>query len=240
MKVLLNRCYGGFCLSHEAIALYNGRVSKRKVALWHGLDADRTDPELHAVVEELGLEAAAGSSCKLVFEELPPELGPKEDHLWRIIENDGMEEIMYDGKALIRHGRLMKSRDAALGLTILPGPFVVTVIHMGHTIVHSKFDTFKGAEKMAALIVRDYDAGKHRFIEPRIQPIQRDMRSHVPDGPEDTSILLFDPRGTFEGYEYNKVANVYYPVVVKRKAEDEAPRESPKKKQKKKSRSSKK
>lgn len=81
-KVVINNCYGGFCLSDEALDLYKQMA---------GVDYDlykqcRHDPILVNVVEQLGEKASAEHSC-LVVETI-------HGNKYLIEEYDGMEYVV--------------------------------------------------------------------------------------------------------------------------------------------------
>lgn len=88
MKVVLNKCYGGFSLSEAAF--------KELGLKWDGYgylydteysgDRGRANQKLVAVVEKLG-QKSWGSVAKLRVVEIP------DDIKWEIIEYDGMERI---------------------------------------------------------------------------------------------------------------------------------------------------
>ena len=91
MKVIVNRCFGGFSISPRALELL---VEKK------GLDPSqteisthcselRTDPDLISVVETLGPAANTWAS-KLEVIEVPD--GVK----WHVVEYDGREHIAED------------------------------------------------------------------------------------------------------------------------------------------------
>lgn len=114
MKVLINRCHGGFGLSDEAVERYcelKGINIVRNAdddslfgssSWWvDGIEdddhyfssysiTDRTDPILHQVVEELGAEAASGRFADLVLVDVP------DDVKWHIAEYDGAEHVAED------------------------------------------------------------------------------------------------------------------------------------------------
>lgn len=82
MKVVINRCYGGFGLSREAcefLGLEYGEYG------FYG-PIDRTDPRLVECVEKLG-DRANGEFSKLKVVEVPDKID------WRIEEYDGIETI---------------------------------------------------------------------------------------------------------------------------------------------------
>lgn len=102
MKIVINKCYGGFGLSDEAVREYARRagieLETRKSRYgpwtdftlngdyWSYRDIERTDPILVSVVEEMG-EAANGSCADLSVIEIP------DDVEWKIDEYDGIEWV---------------------------------------------------------------------------------------------------------------------------------------------------
>ena len=79
MKVVINKCYGGFCLSDQVskeLGLANGFC-------WSG---PRHDPKLVEIVERLGAEAG-GDFADLRAVEIPDGVE------YEIDEHDGMETI---------------------------------------------------------------------------------------------------------------------------------------------------
>lgn len=90
-KILYNAWYGGFSLSKLALKEYTRRTGKFAN---HG-NVDRADPDLVAVVEDLGAKAN-GLCTDLKIRELPP--GTR----YRVDEYDGKERIItideYDWK----------------------------------------------------------------------------------------------------------------------------------------------
>lgn len=112
MKLVINRCYGGFGISHEAIIRYweikgepiwyhEGKYrdmvyttspvdpeDEEKVdeLYWYYNDLERDDPILVQVVEELG-EKACDVYSKLEVVEIPDDID------WYIDEYDGRESI---------------------------------------------------------------------------------------------------------------------------------------------------
>jgi hypothetical protein len=111
MKVVINRCWGGFGLSDEAIEVFLNRKSipwektpcKYEIGssdYWvkgfcedpeHYLDPyelteDRSDPDLVAVVEELS-HRANGYAAELEVIEIPDDVD------WEIISYDGAEHV---------------------------------------------------------------------------------------------------------------------------------------------------
>lgn len=78
MKIVINRCFGGFGLSAEAVALL----------VEDGGEETRADPALVSVVETLGSEKASGEYAELKVVEIPDGV---ED--WYITDYDGNETI---------------------------------------------------------------------------------------------------------------------------------------------------
>lgn len=107
MKVVINRCFGGFGLSHEAIMKYAAVAGLDIIAVeepnslikyryytgsiaddnyWSEYSLDRTDPSLVKVVEQMG-ESADGDFAELTVVEIP------DDVEWHLCEYDGIEHI---------------------------------------------------------------------------------------------------------------------------------------------------
>ncbi len=89
MKVVINRCFGGFGLSKEAYD-YLGLEWD-----YYGFeyDKDRDHPALIECIEVLGTEKASGDSSELAIIEIP-------DGIEYIVDDyDGMEKII-DAKAV--------------------------------------------------------------------------------------------------------------------------------------------
>jgi len=116
MKVAINRCFGGFGISNAAFEklLERKGVAYEKTPAKYALRdhefdyylagqvgedagylseydfyADRADPDLIAVLEELG-EAAAGRFAEIAIVEVP------DDAKWHIHEYDGLEHVAED------------------------------------------------------------------------------------------------------------------------------------------------
>lgn len=107
-KIVINRCYGGFGLSHDAVLKYaelkgwNLIVKENNSAMvgheyyldeenednywYHGMIKDRSDPDLVKVVESLG-EKAYGWAAELSVVEIPDDVD------WEIGEYDGIEWV---------------------------------------------------------------------------------------------------------------------------------------------------
>lgn len=78
MKVVINRCYGGFGLSEKAMKFLGVDSS------WP--DITRNDPKLAECVEKLG-EEANGVYAELKVVEIPDDVN------WEIGEYDGLEWV---------------------------------------------------------------------------------------------------------------------------------------------------
>ena len=81
MKVVINRCFGGFGLSDEAIAALDGWAPH------YSDDNNRADERLVRVVETLG-EKANGPFAKLKIVDVP------DGSRWEIEDYDGMEKVV--------------------------------------------------------------------------------------------------------------------------------------------------
>lgn len=97
VKVVVNRCYGGFSISRacaEHMAQAGSSAAKQLIAdaektRWYGFfgnDEARADPLLVAAIEELG-DAANGEVARLDVVEVPDDVS------WQIEEYDGQEWI---------------------------------------------------------------------------------------------------------------------------------------------------
>lgn len=93
MKIVINRCYGGFSVSQECaerMAAAGSAAAIEELGQKHysGFlrDVRRDDPLLVEAVEALG-EAADGSMASLTVVEIP------DDVKWQIEEYDGMEWV---------------------------------------------------------------------------------------------------------------------------------------------------
>ena len=87
MKIVLNKCYGGFRLSEKALA--------RLLSVGSGyyFDTHRTHPELIAVVEALGDAANTGVS-NLEIVNIPDNAS------WIISDYDGIETLYYSNSPI--------------------------------------------------------------------------------------------------------------------------------------------
>lgn len=93
MKVILNKCFGGFELSPAAIAMYSEKkgTTFSDYFYYSIIDEIRKDPDLISIVEELGGEAN-GWCSKLVIVDIPDELDGK----YVIDDYDGIETLHED------------------------------------------------------------------------------------------------------------------------------------------------
>ena len=82
MKVVINKCYGGFGLSKKA----KNRYAELKKSNISEYDIPRNDPILIQVIEELD-EEANGFCAKLKIIEIPNDIK------WTIEEYDGIEWV---------------------------------------------------------------------------------------------------------------------------------------------------
>ena len=87
MKVVVNKCYGGFGLSEKARKMLHAEDITK---VWELEETEnRNNPELINAVETLGDEVNTRSS-ELVVVELPETTTD-----WDIYENDGFETLIY-------------------------------------------------------------------------------------------------------------------------------------------------
>lgn len=93
MKVVINRCYGGFGLSEEFIKAYPQFEEYNHC--WYNDTDKRTDKDFISALESFGLEKADGRFASLKIIELPKAVTD-----WEIDEYDGSESItcVVDGK----------------------------------------------------------------------------------------------------------------------------------------------
>jgi len=83
MKIVINKCYGGFGISDAALSRYNELAG---TALGHSFEIDRSDAKLVAVVEEMG-ENSFGDHAELKVVEIPDGVE------WVVEEYDGLEWV---------------------------------------------------------------------------------------------------------------------------------------------------
>ncbi len=81
MKIVINRCWGGFGVSEE--------VYKELGIKWdgYGYFEERDDPKLIAAIEKLGSEKSSGHLAKLKIVDIPDGTD------WVIDDYDGMETV---------------------------------------------------------------------------------------------------------------------------------------------------
>lgn len=82
MKIVINKCFGGFGLSAVAESIY-AQESGKDISVY---EIPRDDPILVSIVESMG-EAADGAFAELKVIEIP------DDVEWQIDEYDGTEWI---------------------------------------------------------------------------------------------------------------------------------------------------
>ena len=80
MKIVINRCFGGFSLSEEAVEYLGLERSHSFIC--------RDDPKLVKCVETLGSKRASGTCANLVIVEIPDETN------YGIEEYDGVETVV--------------------------------------------------------------------------------------------------------------------------------------------------
>jgi hypothetical protein len=86
-KIVINRKYGGFSLSQEAMAMYRELHGPDKI---YARDIPRDDPMLVQVIQTLGEQASSGSYAMLEIIEIPDDI-PADG--WTIQDYDGIEWV---------------------------------------------------------------------------------------------------------------------------------------------------
>jgi hypothetical protein len=90
IKVVINRCYGGFGLSEEALAWLKATAPELNTdAYW---DIPRDHPALVRCVEELGSERASDKNAKLKVVSFYVD--------WDIKDYDGKEHVVCNGEEI--------------------------------------------------------------------------------------------------------------------------------------------
>jgi hypothetical protein len=94
MKVVINRCYGGFGISKKACEFMAARgniqaIEELASEHYYGdfCSDDRTNVDLVAAVEFLGSEVASWGPAELGVVEIP------DDVEWEIVEHGGKEHV---------------------------------------------------------------------------------------------------------------------------------------------------
>lgn len=99
MKVVVNKCYGGFSLSEKSIERLK-KVTPIKEITPANLQlhywANRHKQELVETLEELGTEKASGEHARLFIEEWPDEIP------YKIDDYDGQERLEVDLKLFLQ------------------------------------------------------------------------------------------------------------------------------------------
>lgn len=86
MKVVVNRCFGGFSLSEAAYGELGIPWDGGSFGMGFAFKNDRTNPKLIEVVEKLG-DAASGNCARLRVVEIPDGID------WEIDDYDGSETV---------------------------------------------------------------------------------------------------------------------------------------------------
>ncbi len=93
IKILINNCYGGYCISNKAFELYNNKmkiINPDFKNIEH-YEIKRHDPVIVSVFEELGDEFNSTYS-KVKIQNIPK----KYENSYDIYEYDGLENISID------------------------------------------------------------------------------------------------------------------------------------------------
>jgi hypothetical protein len=86
MRIVINRCFGGFGLSPRAEALFRRTERVKHDDDFSVYDIPRDHPTLVRIVEKLG-EAAGGDHSELKIIEVPDDVN------WYVVEYDGLEHV---------------------------------------------------------------------------------------------------------------------------------------------------
>jgi len=99
MKIAINRCYGGFSLSPDAV---------KRLDASNEYEVSRHDPRLIAMIES-GEDVEGSSSCKLRLKEWPDNVP------YCITQDDGMESVEVNlHEILCRHKEEIEKGDSPL------------------------------------------------------------------------------------------------------------------------------
>jgi hypothetical protein len=85
-KIVINKCFGGFGLSDQAIDLYKVLTGIPPATDLYYWEINRDDPVLVQIIEQLGNRAEGGYS-ELKIVEIPDNVE------WHIHEYDGLEHV---------------------------------------------------------------------------------------------------------------------------------------------------
>jgi hypothetical protein len=86
MKIVINKCHGGFSISEEAEEIYRTKKGITDDESWWCRMIPRDDPILVEIVESMG-EKSFGSFAELKVVEIPDNVE------WQIDEYDGAEWV---------------------------------------------------------------------------------------------------------------------------------------------------
>jgi len=94
MKIAINTCYGGFCVSKKVFDELGiewdgyGYLDNRSFGIKdENYDVWRTNPTLIAAIKKIGCKAASGDCAEIAILDIP------DDIKWTIDEYDGCESI---------------------------------------------------------------------------------------------------------------------------------------------------
>lgn len=89
MRVVHNRCHGGFGLSTKA---------EKELGISHGRDINRTDSSLLSLIDRRGTEWCSGKYAKLEVFNVPNSW----KECWTLVEYDGAEDVKFDGEKWLK------------------------------------------------------------------------------------------------------------------------------------------
>ena len=91
-EIVINRRYGGFCLSQKAKDMYRDATKDTPIGKDFYIDSDipRDDPDLIRIIRQLGLKESAGHFASLRIVKIPDDV-PADG--WIIQDYDGIEWV---------------------------------------------------------------------------------------------------------------------------------------------------
>lgn len=102
MKVVVNKCYGGFSLSSEAIEMLKEKtpvnvLTSANIQFYYW--SNRHNKHLVSLLEEIGTERVSGQYARLFLEEWPDNIP------YKVHEYDGQESLEVDVKSFLQQIR---------------------------------------------------------------------------------------------------------------------------------------
>ena len=95
MKIVLNKCYGGFCVSSKVYEKMG--VEYDGYGYRFNEEGFRTNPKFIEAIETIGEKESSGKYARLMIVEIPDDITD-----WRINEYDGYESVTYVQNGIIK------------------------------------------------------------------------------------------------------------------------------------------